>query len=234
MVRDELLASIANVNSAKYFAIRLSSQDRWRLFQAFKDRAVYLDIETCSVGQPHMEITVVGLYDGKTSRAFINGQNLNDLEVALADYDCVITFNGTLFDLPVIQRLMPHVELPALHIDLRFVLRLLGIKGGLKKIEKQFGVHREPEIVGLDGWDAERLWLAYQAGDAAALETLVAYNKADIVNLEPLMQMAYASLAARCGKKHQTSEQLPATSVFSPKSADENNEEIHKKDEESD
>ena len=114
---------------------RLRSADLWRLFNAFKERAVYLDIETSTGYQGIDEITVIGLYDGNTVQTFVNGINLNAFEMAMASYDLVITFNGSLFDLPVIKRHFPHMALPPVHIDLRFFLRKLGYGGGLKAIE---------------------------------------------------------------------------------------------------
>jgi hypothetical protein len=47
----------------------------------------------------------------------------------------------------------------------------LGYRGGLKYIEKKFGISRDQEIDGMDGYDAVRLWQAYQWGDEAALDS---------------------------------------------------------------
>ena len=41
------------------------------------------------------------------------------------------------------------------------------------------------------------LWKAYQWGDRDALEKLIQYNTADIVNLEYLMEMGYREMKAR-------------------------------------
>lgn len=77
------------------------------------------------------------------------------------------------------------------HIDLRYVLGSLGYKGGLKGCEKQFGIDRE-ELNGVDGLFAVHLWNDYKRkGNRKALETLLAYNILDVVNLEKLMVFAY-------------------------------------------
>jgi hypothetical protein len=67
-------------------------------------------------------------------------------------------------------------------------------EGGLKKIEKDLGITRSNEIDGVDGFEAVRLWRKYQRGDKKALKTLISYNNADIINLEPLMERAYEKL----------------------------------------
>lgn len=52
----------------------------------------------------------------------------------------MITFNGGPFDLPFIRRQFPGIKLPPAHIDLRFFLRQLGLRGGLKAIERRLGL----------------------------------------------------------------------------------------------
>ena len=77
------------------------------------------------------------------------------------------------------------------HIDLRYVLHNLGYKRGLKGCEKQFGISRD-DLDGVDGYFAVLLWHEYESrGNHRALETLLAYNIEDVVNLEYLMHAAY-------------------------------------------
>jgi uncharacterized protein YprB with RNaseH-like and TPR domain len=197
MVRRELEASLEHREDILYFTDRLSSRDIWRMFDAFRKKAVYLDIETSGGYQGIDEITVIGLYNGDTVETFINGIDLYEFEATIAKYDLVITFNGSNFDLPFIRRWFPSIVLPPAHIDLRFLLRGLGYRGGLKKIEKDLGVFRNAEINGMNGYDAVMLWKAYHWGDRNALEKLIKYNTADIVNLEHLMELGYREMRAR-------------------------------------
>jgi len=178
-----------------FFSNWLPAGHMWRVFPAFSHRAAYLDIETCP-GPGYDEVTVIGLYDGDRVRTFIQGMNLQDFETAVADYDLVVTFNGGLFDLPVIRSRFPNITLPPIHVDLRWVLRRLGLSGGLKRIEQALGISRPGEVDGLCGWDAVRLWRDFCRGDEKALETLVCYNTEDIVNLKPLMEYAVQTLSA--------------------------------------
>jgi hypothetical protein len=197
MIRRELELSLQKRNDIRFFGERLSGGEIWRLFGAFRDRAVYLDIESSRTSQGLDEITIVGLYDGRRVQTFVNGINLDEFEVAFADYDLVVTFSGTCFDLPFIRRYFRNISLPSVHIDLRFLLKNLGLTGGLKRIEKEVGLVREDEIDGLNGYEAVMLWKDYQWGDKAALEKLIRYNTADIVNLEPLMEMAFTQMRKR-------------------------------------
>ncbi|MBT4815893.1 MAG: hypothetical protein HN742_30495 [Lentisphaerae bacterium] len=75
-------------------------------------------------------------------------------------------------------------------------LASLGFKGGLKNCEKHLGLDRE-ELEGVDGFFAVLLWYDfYNKGNRKALETLIAYNMTDVVNLEYLMVIAFNLKAA--------------------------------------
>lgn len=189
--------SLAHLDEAHYFAPRLPPPEHWRLFPDFRHRAAYLDIETTGTLWPGLTVTVAGLYDGRRFRQFLLGHNLKDLPDALAQVDLLVTFNGTQFDLPVLKAAFPGLRVPPVHLDLRFILRRLGYRGGLKAIEPQFGLSRSPEVAGLNGYDAVLLWERHQRGDWGALELLLAYNREDVLNLEVLMERAYELARAR-------------------------------------
>ena len=74
---------------------------------------------------------------------------------------------------------------------MRYLLRSLGYTGGLKGCEKKAGIDRG-ELDGLDGYSAVLLWNDYQRNkNPKSLETLLAYNIQDVVNLENLMVLSY-------------------------------------------
>ena len=171
----------------------------WRAFPHFK-RIAYLDIETTGLGHQKDHITVVGIYDGKETHSFIHGQNLDDLAEHIAGYDMVVTFNGSMFDIPFLKKSYPDMKIPRLHADLRFILAGLNVRGGLKKIEEQFGFEREDDLKGLNGYDAVLMWREYsKKKDEDVLDKLVRYNAADIENLEKLMEYAYKEKKGRTG-----------------------------------
>ncbi len=196
-IRKELEESFKHLDDIGFFHRRFSSSDMWRLFSTFKHKAAYLDIETSGGYMGVDDITVIGIYDGKSVRSFVNGINLQEFEVAIPEYELLVTFNGASFDLPFIRRYFPGISLPKAHIDLRFLLRKLGYRGSLKKIEKEFGLKRASDIEGMDGFDAVKLWRAYQWGDHSSLDLLLHYNTADTVNLEPLMEKGFELMKKR-------------------------------------
>ena len=90
------------------------------------------------------------------------------------------------------------MHLDQIYLDLVHPLRRLGFVGGLKAIESQVGILRSEETTGLGGFDAVRLWRAYNRGDDDALDLLLEYNMEDVVNLEPLAELAYEGLRSLC------------------------------------
>jgi uncharacterized protein len=177
----------------RYFARELAGRDHWRAFPEFGERAAYLDIETTG-GTEGEDITVIGLYDGRTMRAWIKGRDLDAFPEAVGEYAVLVTFFGTGFDLPMLRRRFPDLPFDQLHVDLCHALKRLGYRGGLKKIEGEVGLLRSPETRGLSGWDAVRLWREYRFGSAEALDLLLRYNREDVVNLQALMELAYDGL----------------------------------------
>jgi len=172
-------------NNPHFFSDRLSSSDQWRLFHQFRPSIAYLDIETTGLHE-ECEITTIALYDGNHVSTYINGRNLLDFITDIANYSILVSYNGKSFDVPFIEHYF-QTKLPQAHIDLRFVLAKLGFKGGLKGCEKQLGINRGI-LDGLDGSFAVYLWRQYERyNDEKALETLLAYNIEDTVNLERLL-----------------------------------------------
>ncbi|MGH9430738.1 MAG: ribonuclease H-like domain-containing protein, partial [Terriglobia bacterium] len=69
------------------FFERLSTLgEAWRLYPEFADRCVYLDIETTGLSSVFDSVTVVGLYDGRKYKVFVEGDNLQELPAHLRDY----------------------------------------------------------------------------------------------------------------------------------------------------
>ena len=108
----------------------------------------------------------------------------------------IVTFFGLGFDVPMLQKRFTSIPFDQLHLDLCATLKRIGFRGGLKKIEKQLGWNRGDELDGLNGLDAIRLWSEYCRGREESLDTLIAYNREDVVNLEKLAEIAYVQLEA--------------------------------------
>jgi uncharacterized protein YprB with RNaseH-like and TPR domain len=181
---------------AAFFAGCLPPGERWRLWDDFQHEAVFLDIETTGLGPPIDYVTVVGLHDAAGTHSYVRGENLFMFPEAIGRYRLIVTFNGAQFDLPFLRARMGDIFENHAHIDLRFVLRKLGYRGGLKSIEKQLGIRRPDELEGMDGFEAVRLWQNHLRGMSGSLEKLVAYNRQDVENLRPLISFAYEALRA--------------------------------------
>jgi uncharacterized protein YprB with RNaseH-like and TPR domain len=177
-------------DDAGYFHASLPSDQQWRVFPEFRHRAAFVDIETTGLGGPGDYITTIVLYDGQELKHYVRDDNLQDFVAEIDAYRVLVTYNGKCFDVPFIRDYFG-IAVPHAHIDLRYVLASLGYRGGLKGCERQLGLDRQ-ELADVDGFFAVLLWFDYlKNNNAHALETLLAYNAHDVVNLSTLMVMAY-------------------------------------------
>jgi uncharacterized protein len=182
---------------AAWFGHRLPDREHWRLHTSFRERTAFLDIETTGLSPYAGIVTVVAVHGGGATRTFLAGESLEELPAYLGRFPILVTFNGSRFDVPFLEACFPQFVPPPIHIDLRFVLYRLGHAGGLKRIEERLGIGDRTGVEGVSGLDAVRLWQEYRRGSAAALDKLVRYNRADTVNLEPLLELAETELERR-------------------------------------
>ncbi len=176
--------------NASFFSKCLPSEEHWRMYPEFRHSVAYLDIETTGLRSGGNAITSIAVYDGRDIRCYVQGRNLAEFREDIQKYKLLVTYNGRCFDVPVIEQGL-RVRFDAAHIDLRYVLNSLGYMGGLKMCEKQFGIDRG-DLDGVNGYYAVLLWNEYVTnGNERALETLLAYNVEDVINLETLMVGAY-------------------------------------------
>ena len=174
----------------------LKRTEHWRLFNRFRDSTAYLDIETDGL-ERDSTVTVVTVHRKDGTYTLTNGIDLDagTLADALDGCQLLVTFNGSCFDVPVLRNSFPKVDLDMPHFDLRFACRRVGLKGGLKTIEKDLGMHRDDDIEGVDGEDAVRLWKEWvRHGDRESLRILTEYNRADTINLENIAGTVYGRL----------------------------------------
>ena len=173
-----------------YFSKLLASNQSWRLFPEFRNTMVYLDIETTGLDRYYNTITTIALYDGRSIKTYVQGDNLDDFIEDIQQYKVIVSYNGKSFDVPFLEHYF-NTRLDHAHIDLRYVFYSLGFKGGLKGCERQLGMDRG-DIKDIDGFFAVLLWEEYQqTGNQKVLDTLLAYNIQDTINLENLLVTAY-------------------------------------------
>lgn len=186
---EESVEYLSKGNPA-FFGNRLPSNQYWRILPEFRQFVAYLDIETTGLDSWGNSITTIALYDGKSIFTYVNGRNLGQFSEDIQKYRVLVTYNGRCFDVPFIESFFG-IKLNQVHIDLRYLLRSLGYTGGLKGCERKAGIDRE-DLEGIDGYFAVLLWDDYRRNkNQKALETLLAYNIQDVVNLEVLMVLSY-------------------------------------------
>jgi uncharacterized protein YprB with RNaseH-like and TPR domain/predicted nuclease with RNAse H fold len=183
--------------NAAFFERLSTLGEAWRVFPEFADQCVYLDIETTGLSTVFDRITVVGVYDGRKYKVFVDGENLDELPEHLRQYSVVVTFNGATFDLRFLKLAFPKIALPPIHIDLRWITRKLGFKGGLKIVEQELGLKRPEEVKEISGYDATVLWAKHLRGEKGALEQLIQYNTEDVIHLKAIMEIAYDKLCEK-------------------------------------
>lgn len=190
-LRNHIPESFQNIDDPRYFSEHLPAALHWRFFPEFRKRTAFIDIETTGLDIDWGgNITTIALYDGHCLKYYVQGKNLDAFPDDIKRYDVIVTYNGKTFDVPFIESCF-RITLSQAHIDLRYVLKSLGYGGGLKRCEKALGVDRG-ELEGVDGFFAVLLWDDYRRNkNQKALETLLAYNIEDVVNLETLMVLAY-------------------------------------------
>jgi hypothetical protein len=182
-----------SAGDAQYFHGQFPSREQWRLYENFRDRACFFDIETTGLNHRRDHVTTVSLHrDGETT-TLVRGRDLtaDRLREAFGDAAVLVSFNGKRFDAPFLETSFD-ITLEYPHLDLMYLCRRLDLTGGLKSVEREVGIDRDrPDLTGRD---AVRLWNRYQRGDDEALETLVSYNRDDTVNLRRLADVAATRL----------------------------------------
>lgn len=146
-------------------------------------KVLFLDVETTGLSWFYDELTIVGwAFDGKYC-LYISGDDPQPLIDALKSAQTLVTFNGTLFDLRFLKRTFANIELPAIHIDLRYLAKRVGLVGGQKLIERTLGLRRRKGFEEVNGAQAVLLWHRYLRGDERALSRLVDYNRYDVLGM---------------------------------------------------
>lgn len=174
-----------------FFSRCLHPVDYFRVLLAFPEDTLFLDIETTGLSLYYDHITIVGWSIGENYGVYVRGNGddkslRDDLKKAKA----IVTYNGTLFDLKFLRKEFSNLELPIIHLDLRFFAKRVGLSGGQKVIEKAIGIAREKTIEDMFGEAAPILWHEYRRGDNNALKKLIKYNHADIEGMKAILDFS--------------------------------------------
>ncbi len=183
---------------SSYFAKKLPSTETWRIYEYFKEDAIFLDIETSNASKSKSYLTVVGLFNGIDTKIMVKDVNLDIavLRKELKNYKIMLTFNGSSFDLPYLNKAYPGLLPNVPHIDIRTLAGKAGLRGGLKEIEKELGIKRDYiDVEKIFSGDPIKLWKMYKgSGDRHYLELLVRYNEEDVINLKKIAEYSISKL----------------------------------------
>ena len=133
---------------------------------------------------------MIGWSTNDEYHVYIKGDDPAPLIKALSEAKAIVTFNGSLFDVPFLRSEFSGLSVPSAHVDLRFLAKRVGLPGGQKYVEASIGWHRLGALADLRGEAAPLLWHRYRRGDIAALELLLAYNYADIQGMKQIFDVA--------------------------------------------
>lgn len=180
-----------------YFAKRLPPREHYRIAGTFPDETLFLDIETTGLSLYYDSITLIGCACGDRYACHVVGTQ-DDYDDALRELidqaACIVTFNGTLFDLKFLAKQTPDLRFPTAHVDLRYLVRRASLKGGQKEVEAALGIRRPGDIVDVDGAQAVILWYEYISGNTDAGRQLVRYNHADVEGMKRILDATVARI----------------------------------------
>jgi predicted nuclease with RNAse H fold/dephospho-CoA kinase len=157
-------------------------------------RVLFLDVETTGLSRHYDELTLVGWLSDGVYRVYVAGDDPQPLLSALRTASALVTFNGTLFDVPFLAKSFPGLSVPKTHADLRFLGRRAGLTGGQKSIEKELGIEVRGGVEDLDGAHAVLLWHRYLRGDTHSLRRLIDYNRSDVVAMRYILDVVLERL----------------------------------------
>lgn len=174
-----------NRKSLAELAALVPVREHWRLYGHFLDQAAFFDIEADGELVP----TVVGVMDREGVATFRRAHSMHALPERLSKSPIWVTFNGSVFDVPTLEKVHENFPKPLVHLDLRFLIRHAKLRGGLKGVEDAIGLARPPHLRGLKGLDAIRLWREWNYNkELGALRLLVEYNLYDAINLRSVLE----------------------------------------------
>jgi uncharacterized protein YprB with RNaseH-like and TPR domain/predicted nuclease with RNAse H fold/dephospho-CoA kinase len=207
----ELSRAALEMRQLDYFADRLPKREHYRLAYAFPEETIFLDIETTGLSRYYDYITLVGLSQGMSYSVHMRGCDPKPLIDAINAAKVVVTFNGSLFDLPFLRQEFAAIQIPKIHVDLRFLARRAALTGGQKELEEKLSIRRPREISNVRGDSAPVLWHRFRRGDEDSLRRLIIYNHSDVQGMKEIFDVVAGRLIRKL--------RIPLSDLLHPKFA---------------
>lgn len=193
---DPINSSITALESGSLDIFRngLERPEYYRIAYSFPKKVMFLDIETTGLSKVYSYITLIGWMKDGEYKHVLHGNSISDFISDLNDSEVIVTFNGSIFDLPFIKSVYKDVDsifIKKAHIDLRFFMRKYGYTGGQKEIEGMLNFKRPKTLCNTDGREAISLWYRFLKGDDNSLRTLLYYNCYDILGMIYLLNYVF-------------------------------------------
>lgn len=169
-------------NDIYYFVNHFPIKEHWRILGEYFSEASFFDIETTGLRwYDNLPSVIAALHKGRFY-TFVDGENIDDFLDFVSETSFLVSFNGNSFDIPFLEQTfhIPSISCP--HIDLRWIAYHQGYTGGLKRIEKEFGIKRPDHLTDIDGYTAVDLYYRWQSGDKSSRKLLIEYCKADVLS----------------------------------------------------
>ncbi|OHD64175.1 MAG: hypothetical protein A2176_00860 [Spirochaetes bacterium RBG_13_51_14] len=181
---DEIRKSIQarDDRNIDYFTSTFPTAEHWRILGSYFGDATFIDVETTGLSWHYSHASVIAAYHRGALFTFVYGENIDDFLSLADEARLLVTFNGTCFDIPFLEKTFNIPSIGRPHVDLRWVAWHHGYRGGLKSIERRMGIRRPPSIDGIDGIEAVDLFFQWQRGDASSRDRLVSYCSADVLS----------------------------------------------------
>lgn len=177
-----------------FFADRLPKQEHYRIALTEPRSTVFVNIETTGLSLYYDYTTLIGAADLDQYYVYTRGQQTERVADVISHAKCVVTFNGTAFDLKFLRKEFPEIRVPRSHVDLRFFGLPFGLRGSQKHIEQELGLRRPEEIRSMRGEKAPLLWYQYTRGDHYSGKQLVEYNHSDIEGMKFIFDTVLARI----------------------------------------
>jgi len=184
----------------------LPKKETWRLLGSWDSRYIAMDAECVKI-QGISSPVIVSVYRGfDRPVTLLRGDDLcwKNLKELIRGGQYLVTFNGSSFDMPMLER-WGYSPDNIMHIDLRRFAQRAGLTGGLKSIERKLGIVRSRELEFSTERQVSYLWRLWEEkGSKNALDLLVRYNVQDTTTLRSLSKEIYDRLRNDAMEEYHT------------------------------